>query len=243
MNTHLYLCLAFIVCAVGGCSSRLAPNNETSSSISYTPPSRQEHAIALRQTWRALIAERTRREQAAAQTRQEEATLDALRQLPWVSLTSGGQTTLVEAVNLLLHDTGYSVVYGPYVDASLPVATHITRLRLDRAMTALVHPFGYQVQLKPGERQIHITSLMTRMWQMPLGPETETSTEPFWHALRRDLQQLVHGEREHQAPGFVRIEPQTGQVTVAALVLRMPQIDALMSELSATPIHSREGAQ
>lgn len=243
MNTQRCFCVALLMFAVGGCSSRLAPSNDSVSVVAYTPPSRQEQEIALQQTWRTLIAERARREQAAAQSRQEEATLDALRQLPWVSLTSGGKTTLAEAVNLLLHETGYSVVYGPYVDAALPVATHITRLRLDRAMTTLVHPFGYQVQLEPGERQIHVTSLMTRMWQMPVGPEAETSTEPFWHALRTDLQHLVHGEREQQAPGFVHIEPQTGHVTVAALVLRMSQIEALMSELSATPIHSREVSQ
>lgn len=197
----------------------------------FHPPSWQERALAMRHTWETLVAERTAREQHATVDQEAEAYTDALRQLPVVSLTTGGQTTLAEALALLLTDLPYTVVYGPYVEPATTLATYIAHQRLDRAVATLVHPLGYAVTVEPTTREIHIDALVTRHWTVPPHPVTDPQ---FWTRLRDTLQVLVHGEADtRREPGTIVANPEVGEVTVSARVPRMALIEAHMRPLAA----------
>jgi hypothetical protein len=202
----------------------------------YAPPTWRERQLALRQTWDRLIAERTARETQVVRDQEVEAREDALRQLPYVSLAAGGQTSLAEAVSLLLTATPYSVVYGPAVEPGVQLASHITHQRLDRAMATLVHPLGYRVTVDALERQVHIDAMLTRQWSLPALPATE---QRFWTQLEEDLKRLVHGEPgEPTSPGFVSLNPSAGKVTVSALVLRMPLVETHIRHVAAVAEHT-----
>lgn len=197
----------------------------------FHPPSWQERALAVRHTWETLVAERTAREQQATVDQATEAYTDALRQLPVVSLTTGGQTTLAEALALLLTELSYTVVYGPYVEPTTTLATYIAHQRLDRAVATLVHPLGYAVTVEPTTREIHIDALVTRHWTVPPHPVTDTQ---FWTRLQDTLQVLVHGESDtRREPGTIVAHPEAGEVTVSARVPRMALIEAHMRPLAA----------
>jgi len=192
----------------------------------YQPPSWQERQLALRQTWETLVAERGVREQRAARDQAVEAEADAYRQLPAVSIATNGETTLGEAVTVLLTDLPYTVVYGPYVEPAHPLTAYISHQRLDRAMATLVHPLGYAVMVDPLQRDIHIDAMTTRHWAVAPGSATDTR---FWTQLTETLQELVHDERGvPTAPGYVVVNPEAGEVTVSARVPRMPAIEAHM---------------
>jgi hypothetical protein len=201
----------------------------------YEPPTWRERQLALRQTWDRLIAERTARETQVVQDQQVEARDDALRQLPYVSLAAGGQTTLAEAVSLLLTGTPYSVVYGPYVEPSVQLASYIAHQRLDRALATLVHPLGYRVTMDPLDRQVQIDAMLTRQWSLPGLPATD---QRLWTTLEADLKRLVHGESSESAsPGFVSLNPSGGEVTVSARVPRMPLVETHMRHVAAMVAH------
>ena len=196
----------------------------------YQPPSWQERQLALRQTWEALVAERSAREQQAARDQAAEAEADAVRQLPAVSLATNGEATLAEALTVLLTDLPYTVVYGPYVEPTRAVNAYISHQRLDQAMTTLVHPLGYAVRVDPREREIHVEAMATRHWAVSPRPATDMR---FWTQLTETLQDLVHDERgARTAPGYVVVNPEAGDVTVSARVPRMPAIEAHMRSLA-----------
>ena len=196
----------------------------------YQPPSWQERQLALRQTWDTLVAERSARERRAALDHAAEAEADAFRQLPYVSLTTGGQTTLAEAIAVLLTDLPYTVVSGPYVEPTLTLTTYISHQRLDHAMATLVHPLGYHVTMDPTHREIHIDAMATRHWAVSPRPATDTQ---FWTQLTETLQTLVHEEDgSRTSPGYVVVNPEAGEVTVFARVLRMPLIETHMRPLA-----------
>ena len=196
----------------------------------YQLPSWQERQLALRQTWETLVAERSVREQRAARDQAMDAEADAFRQLPAVSLATNGETTLAEAVTLLLTDLPYTVVYGPYVEPTRALTAYISHQRLDRAMATLVHPLGYAVTVDPLHRDIHIDAMTTRHWAV--SPRSATDTR-FWTELTETLQELVHNERGvPTAPGFVVVNREASEVTVSARVPRMPAIEAHMRPLA-----------
>ena len=196
----------------------------------YQPPSWQERQLALRQTWATLVAERSAREHHATRDQAAEAEDDAFRQLPSVSLTTGGQTTLAEAIAVLLTDLPYTVVYGPYVEPTLTLSAYISHQRLDRAVATVVHPLGYLVAMDPTRREIHIDAMATRHWAVSPRPATDPQ---FWPQLTETLQTLVHDEGgSRTAPGFVVVNPDVGEVTVSARVPRMPLIEAHMRPLA-----------
>jgi len=198
----------------------------------YHPPSWQERQLALRQTWETLVAERSAREQRAARDQALEAEADAVRQLPVVSLATNGETTLAEAVAVLLTDLPYTVVYGPYVEPTRALTSYISHQRLDRAMATLVHPLGYQATVEPTQREIHIDAMATRYWAVSPRPATDVR---FWTALTETLRALVHDEPgAPTAPGYVVVNPEVGAVTVSARVPRMPAIEAHMRPLAVT---------
>jgi hypothetical protein len=198
----------------------------------YQPPSWRERQLALRQTWETLVAERTTRARRAALDQAQEDEEDAFRQLPIVSLTTGSQSTLAEAMAVLLADLPFTVVYGPYVEPTNALSTYISHQRLDRAMATLVHPLGYQVTLDPTWREIHIEAMTTRHWAVPPRPATDTQ---FWTQLGDALRALVRGDTNASpAPGYVVINPDAGDVTVSARVPRMPMIEAHMRPLAVT---------
>ena len=220
-----HLCIVIVL--VTGCGAGRPP---VVTSLVYQPPSWQERQLALRQTWETLVAERSTREQRAAIDQAEEAEDDAFRQLPALSLTTAGQTTLAEAISVLLTDLPYTVVYGPYVEPTSALATYISHQRLDRAMATLVHPLGYQVTVAPTQREIHIDAMATRHWAVSPRPATDTQ---FWTQLTETLQALVHDERGgRMAPGYVVVNREGGEVTVSAHVPRMPLIEAHMRPLA-----------
>ena len=225
-----HICIVLLLVTGCGISSRPA----TSMVPSYQPPSWQERQLALRQTWETLVAERSAREHRAAIDQAEEAKADAFRQLPSVSLITGSQTTLAEAIAVVLTDLPYTVVYGPYVEPTSALTTSIAHQRLDRAMATLVHPLGYQVTVEPTQREIHINALATRHWAVAPRPATDTR---FWTQLTETLRALVHDERGvRTAPGYVVVNPEVGEVTVSARVPRIPLIEAHMRPLAvATP--------
>jgi hypothetical protein len=230
------LCFMVMI-VVTGCGVGRRPEVVTASA--YRPPSWQERSLALRQTWETLVAARSAREQQATDDQVAEARVDALRQLPYVSLTAGVQTTLAEALTVLLTDLPYTVVYGPYVEPTIALATYISHQRLDRAMATLVHPLGYAVTVDPTAREIHIDALVTRHWAVPPRPVTDAQ---FWTHLREALQVLVHGEvGSPREPGAVVANPEAGEVTVSARVPRMPLIEAHMRHL-ATVTTSEEAS-
>jgi hypothetical protein len=151
--------------------------------------------------------------------------------LPYVSLTTGGQTTLAEALTVLLTDFPYTVVYGPYVEPTIALATYISHQRLDRALATLVHPLGYAVTVEPTDREIHIDALVTRHWTVPPRPVTDAQ---FWTHLQAALRVLVHGEADaRREPGTIVANAEAGEVTVSARVPRMPLIEAHMRPLAA----------
>lgn len=196
----------------------------------YQPPSWQEQQLALRQTWETLVAERSARERQAALNQEVEAEADAFRQLPAVSLATNGETTLAEAVTLLLTDLPYTVVYGPYVEPTRVLTAYISHQRLDRAMATLVHPLGYAVMIDPRQREIHVDAMATRHWAVSPRPATDTR---FWMQLTETLHELVHNERGvPSAPGYVVVNQDAGEVTVSARVPRMPAIAAHMRPLA-----------
>lgn len=224
MQKHLAFCTLFITSC--GCTARpvivMPPP--------YQPPSWQERQLALRQTWEMLVAERSARERQAARDQAVEAEADAVRQLPAVSLATNGETTLAEAVTVLLTDLPYTVVYGPYVEPSRALIAYISHQRLDRAMATLVHPLGYAVTVDPLQRDIHIEAMTTRHWAV--SPRSATDTR-FWTQLTETLQDLVHDEcGAPTAPGYVVVNPEAGDVTVSARVPRMPAIEAHMRPLA-----------
>ena len=118
---------------------------------------------------------------------------DAVRQLPYVSLATSQHTTLAEALSVLLATLPYTVVYGPQVEVTTPLTSHITHQRLDRAVATLVHPLGYQATVEPLRREIHIAAMLTRHWMLPPRPATD---DRFWTQLGTDLRALVHGDRD-----------------------------------------------
>ena len=196
----------------------------------YQPPSWQERQLALRQTWETLVAERSAREQRAARDQAVEAEEDAVRQFPVVSLATNGETTLAEAIAVLLTDLPYTVVYGPYVEPTLALTAYISHQRLDRAMATLVHPLGYRATVEPTQREIHIEAMATRHWAVAPQPATDTQ---FWTELTETLRELVHNERGvPTAPGYVVVNPEAGEVTISARVPRMPLIEAHMRPLA-----------
>ena len=220
--------VCIVMLLVTGCGISLRP--VTVRVPSYQPPSWQERHLALRQTWETLVAERSAREQRAALDQAVEAEADAFRQLPSVSLTTGGQTTLAEAIAVVLTDLPYTVVYGPYVEPTIALTTYISHQRLDRAMAILVHPLGYQATVEPTQREIHIDAMATRHWAVSPRPATDTR---FWTQLTETLRSLVHDERGvRTAPGYVVVNPEVGEVTVSARVPRIPLIEAHMRPLA-----------
>lgn len=233
----MWMFLVLLCVTVAGCGLRGSRPADVVSPA-YEPPTWRERQLALRQTWDRLIDERTAREAQVVQDQEVEARDDALRRLPYVSLAAGGQTTLAEAVSLLLTGTPYSVVYGPAVEPGLQLASYITHQRLDRAMATLVHPLGYRVTVDPLDRQVHIDAVVTRHWSLPGLPTTD---QRFWTQLEADLKRLVQGESaEAVSPGFVSLNPSAGEVTVSASVLRMPLIEAHMRHVTAVAAH-KEG--
>jgi hypothetical protein len=224
MRYHLLIVMLLVV----GCGSSRRP--EVVLAAAFQPPSWQERALALRQTWETVVAERAAREAHASADQKVEARADAVRQLPVVSLTTGGQTTLAEALTVLLANLPYTVVYGPYVDPTTTLATYIAHQRLDRAVATLVHPLGYAVTVEPTDREIHIDALVTRHWTVP--PRSMTDPQ-FWPRLRDTLQVLVHGESDaHKEPGTIVANPEAGEVTISARVPRMALIEAHMRSLA-----------
>ena len=227
------LLLLIVLLLVTGCGLGRRPVVGTASA--FHPPSWQERSLALRQTWEALVAERTAREQQATADQATEAYTDAMRQLPVVSLTTGGQTTLAEALTVLLTGLPYTVVYGPYVEPATTLATYISHQRLDRAVATLVHPLGYAVMMEPTEREIHIDAMVTRHWALSPRPVTDAQ---FWTRLQDTLQVLVYGDPDTRGePGTIVTNPEVGEVTVSARVPRMPLIEAHMRPLAAVPTH------
>jgi hypothetical protein len=224
MWRHLVLCTLLLTsCGFGARRVIVMPPP-------YQPPSWQERQLALRQTWKTLVAERSARERQAALDQTAEAEADAVRQLPAVSLATNGETTLAEAVTVLLTDLSYTVVYGPYVEPARALTAYISHQRLDRAMATLVHPLGYAVTVDPLQRDIHIEAMVTRHWAVSPRPATDTR---FWMQLTETLQDLVHDERGiRTAPGYVVVNPEAGDVTVSARVPRMPAIEAHMRPLA-----------
>lgn len=221
-----HICIVLLLVTGCGIGSRPA----TVMVPSYQPPSWQERQLALRQTWETLVAERSAREHRAAIDQVEEAKADAFRQLPSVSLTTGSQTTLAEAITVLLADLPYTVVYGSYVEPTLVLTTFISHQRLDRAMATLVHPLGYQVTVDPTQREIHIDAMATRHWTLP--PQSATDTR-FWTQLTETLRAMVHDETgTRPAPGCVAVNPEVGEVIVSARVPRIPLIEAHMRPLA-----------
>lgn len=221
-----YICIVLLLVTGCGIGSRPA----TVTVPSYQPPSWQERQLALRQMWETLVAERSAREHRAAIDQAEEAKEDAFRQLPSVSLTTGSQTTLAEAITVLLADLPYTVVYGSYVEPTLMLSTFISHQRLDRAMATLVHPLGYQVTVDPTQREILIDAMATRHWALSPRPATDTR---FWTQLTETLRAMVHDERGiRTAPGYVVVNPEVGEVTVSARVPRIPLIEAHMRPLA-----------
>jgi hypothetical protein len=205
--------------------------------LAYQPVTWQERHLALRQTWDTLVAERSARERRAARDQETEIREDAFRQLPYVSLAASNQTTLAEAISVLLADLPYTVVYGPQVEVATPLASHITHQRLDRAVATLVHPLGYQVTVEPTRREIYIAAMLTRHWMLPPRPATE---DTFWTRLGDDLRALVHGEKgAPMAPGSVVLNPDAGDVMVSARVPRMPLVEAHMQHVLAASIVER----
>ncbi|NOT56768.1 MAG: hypothetical protein HOP18_19385 [Deltaproteobacteria bacterium] len=222
---RLLLIVLLLVC---GCSRGTRP--VLLPAAAFHPPSWQARSLAVRQTWETLVAERTAREQRATADHATEAYTDALRQLPVVSLTTGGQTTLAEALTLLLADLPYTVVYGPYVEPTISLATYISHQRLDRAVATLVHPLGYAVTVEPTAREIHIDALVTRHWTLSPRPVTDAQ---FWTRLHDTLQVLVHGASDtRRDPGMIVANPEAGEVTVSARVPRMALIEAHMRPLA-----------
>jgi hypothetical protein len=224
MWRHLVLCtLLFTGCGFGARRVIVMPPP-------YQPPSWQERQLALRQTWETLVAERSAHERQAALDQTAEAEADAVRQLPAVSLATNGETTLAEAVTVLLTDLSYTVVYGPYVEPARTLTAYISHRRLDRAMATLVHPLGYAVTVDPLQRDIYIEAMATRHWAVSPRPAADTR---FWTQLTETLEDLVHDERGvPTAPGYVVVNPEAGDVTVSARVPRMPAIEAHMRPLA-----------
>jgi hypothetical protein len=224
MQRHLLFCTLLLTgCGFGARPAIVMPPP-------YQPPSWQEQQLVLRQTWATLVAERSARERQAALDQTAEAEADAVRQLPAVSLTTNGETTLAEALTVLLTDLPYTVRYGPYVEPHRALTAYIAHQRLDRAVATLVHPLGYEVTVDPLQRDIHINAMATRHWAVSPRPATDTQ---FWTQLTETLQELVHNERGiPTAPGYVVVNREAGEVTVSAPVPRMPAIEAQMRPLA-----------
>lgn len=223
MWRHLVFCTLLTGCGFGARPVIVMPPP-------YQPPSWQERQLALRHTWETLVAERSVRAQRAARDQAMEVEADATRQLPAVSLATNGETTLAEAVTVLLTDLPYTIVYGPYVDPARPLTAYISHQRLDRAMAILVYPLGYAVTVDLLRRDIHIEAMATRHWDVAPRPATDTR---FWTQLTDTLQELVHDERGvPTAPGYVVVNREAGEVTVSARVPRIPAIEAHMRPLA-----------
>jgi len=206
--------------------------------LAYQPLSWQERHLALRQTWDTLVTEREARERRAENDQETEIREDAVRQLPYVSLATSQHTTLAEALSVLLATLPYTVVYGPQVDVTTPLTSHITHQRLDRAVATLVYPLGYQATVEPLRREIHIAALLTRHWMLPPRPATD---DRFWAQLGTDLRVLVHDDRDADpVSGAVVLDPMTGAVTVSARIPRMPLIESHMQQVLAVDAVTQE---
>ncbi len=230
-NVFLTFLFVFTGCGMGRQPAAVQP-------LAYQPLSWQERHLALRETWDTLVAERAVREHRAAQDQETEIREDAVRQLPYVSLATSHQTTLAEALSVVLATLPYTVVYGPQVDVTTPLASHITHQRLDRAVATLVHPLGYQATVEPLRREIHIAAMLTRYWMLPPQPATD---DRFWTQLGSDLRALVHGDRDaDRTSGAVVIDPTTGAVTVSARVARMPLVETHMQHVLAVDAATKE---
>ena len=206
--------------------------------LAYQPLSWQERHLALRQTWETLVAEREARARRAANDQETEVQEDAVRQLPSVSLATSQHTTLAEALSVLLATLPYTVVYGPQVEVTTPLTSHIVHQRLDRAVATLVHPLGYQATVEPLRREIHIAAMLTRHWMLPPRPTTD---DRFWTQLGTDLRALVHDDLDiDSASGAVVLDPTIGAVTVSARVARMPLVETHMQQVLAVSAATRE---
>jgi len=220
----LLTCMAFVPAA---CAHRVTPPALVARSSTWS-----EREVAVRQTWDELLRARAARDATAAPVQAQEAALDIVRQMPRVSVNTGGAVPLAEAVDLLLTGTGYSVEYEPSVDVRRPVAAYVAHQRLDEALATVVHPLRYTVEVEPLPRRLRVATLQSRTWHL----STPATDEVFWAEVRQRLTTLVQsdGTRLQPRPGLVVIDRDAGVVTVSGPEHRMASVVAYMTQLTTS---------
>ena len=206
--------------------------------LAYSPPSWAEREATVRQSWAALLRRREEREQALTRIQAEEAAQDMLRQMPRVSLTSGGHATLGETVMLLLAGTGYSVEYEPDVDLQIPVATYIAYQPLHEALATVVQPLGYHVRVDPLKRKLKIASLVSRTWRLPAA----SSDDAVWTRLENELHQLVDGvdSLARRGRGSVIVDRDHRVISVSAPLSRMEEVETFLARYGVERVVQEE---
>lgn len=158
--------------------------------------------------------------------------------MPRVSLASGGTATLAEAVHLVLSGTGYSCEYEPGVDPLQRVATYVAHQRLDDAVTSVVRPLGYTVEVAPLQRRLRVAPLQTRTWHVAVAPHDEA----LWAEVRDRVTMVLRGEdgRLVLRPGAVQIDRDAQTVRVSAAAARIADVAAALTRLSVSGIAAEE---
>ena len=158
-----------VLLLVHGCSGvcgRCTSDSRTERFASQRP-SRAVQELFAQRTWTAFVEQRTAHEARALQVAAIDADGDRLMHLPRVSLQAGTPIALATAMQMLVAETGYSVVYGVGADPHPPVSSSLVHQRLDTASDALVRPLGYHALVNTRDRQVQITSVMTGRWRLP----------------------------------------------------------------------------
>jgi hypothetical protein len=91
--------------------------------VAPTTPSRAVQELLAHRTWAAFVEGRAAHEERAMQVAAIEADHDRVAHLPRVSLRVGTPIPLATAMQMLVAETGYSVVYEVGVDPQHPVSS------------------------------------------------------------------------------------------------------------------------
>jgi hypothetical protein len=244
------LMMLSVILLVHGCSGacQRCATDRPADRAGTTIPSRAVQELLAQRTWAALVEQRAAHEARALQVAAIDAEHDRVIHLPRVSLQVGTPIPLATAMQMLVAETGYSVVYGDGVDPHQPVSSSLVHQRLDAASDALVQPLGYTARLHTRDRQIHIASLMTAHWRLP----PVEKDEAWWDAARTRLDEVLAagaatatasgGSAPLMVPanGTVMIDHTTRLIAVSAPIPRLAVIDAYLSGLGAERLDMQE---
>lgn len=238
-----------LVLVLGGCSSvcqRCATDQQAKRTVS-TAPSRAVQELLAQRTWAAFVERRAAHEARAMQVAAIDADHDQVTHLPRVSLQIGSPIALATAMQMVVAETGYSVVYGVGVDPQRPVSSTLVHQRLDAASDVLVRPLGYHAHLDTRDRQVQISALMTVRWRLPATEKDEA----WWHAVRTSLEHTLASSEPiattardstpmTQLTSTVVVDRTTESIVVSAPIPRIAVIDAYLSGLGAERLDQEE---